>query len=245
MRHKLLQKTASQVLQEDGEYLVYVAAGLATHNKVAGALRDAGTQFIRKNLGIYPKEVREYNDLRKQYMALRKMEYDLDQSQIDEILSERNLGKNTIFGDVDTYGKRYAESGLRDEAMAIGKHFAGQDLSDLGNSFIPSAPLHNAVGVGLPYDLIRSQANIAAARGNARTAMGGADLPDSSEIGIGVPIGRAVGTSLVAAPLAASGAAIYGLSDADTPDNHLKGLSNNVLGTDLETQSRLGRLFGG
>jgi len=63
-----------------------------------------------------------------------------------------------------------------------------------------------------------------------------------------VDAGRVAGTlSAGAVPVLAAGAGAaglaYGLGDADTAGNHLRSLSNNTLGTDFDTESRVGAKF--
>ena len=41
------------------------------------------------------------------------------------------------------------------------------------------------------------------------------------------------------------GAGAYAMGDADTTSNQLRNMSNNMLGTDFDTQSRLSALFNG
>lgn len=44
--------------------------------------------------------------------------------------------------------------------------------------------------------------------------------------------------------LAGTGGTAYAMGDADTPGNRMRNMSNQYLGTNFDTQSRLGALFG-
>lgn len=229
MTNKLTQKTASQVLREQGSYMVYVAAGLATREKRASGIRERILEAIAKNSAGASDTAAS---------AARSVGKSFD--DFDEVIGS-NIGGRKNFDDIRESVDNNINTGVSLEDWKNMPE-ADQGKYDLNELMFgpgaaskpkpkPAAPAETPEDTGLVH-MPQEPPSLADMPVGSGKSDDGSNV--ARNLGLGVGAGGAVGT-----------VGGYGMGDADTTPNKLKNMSNDMLGTDFDTQSRFDRLING